>query len=70
MSCSSVEFAEEKWESVCHFIPKISSSVACTIAVLSWYVFYRDNSITDDKTMAPFSSQKLSWKVPEAPPVC
>jgi hypothetical protein len=28
MSCSSVEFAEEKRESVCHFIPKISSSVA------------------------------------------
>jgi hypothetical protein len=27
MSCSSVEFAEEKWESVCHFIPKISSSM-------------------------------------------
>jgi hypothetical protein len=26
MSCSSVEFAEEKWESVCHYIPKISSS--------------------------------------------
>jgi hypothetical protein len=30
MLCSSVEFAEEKWESVCHFIPKISSFVAHT----------------------------------------
>jgi hypothetical protein len=30
MSCSSVEFVDEKWESVCHFIPKISSSVAHT----------------------------------------
>jgi hypothetical protein len=36
MSCSSVEFPEEKWESVCHFIPKISSSVACTVAAPSF----------------------------------
>jgi hypothetical protein len=36
MSCSSVEFAEEKWESVCHFISKISSSVACTVATPSF----------------------------------
>jgi hypothetical protein len=36
MSSSSIEFAEEKWESVYHFIPKISSSVACTIAAPSF----------------------------------
>jgi hypothetical protein len=37
MSCSSVEFAEENRESVCHFIPKISSSVlARTIAAPSF----------------------------------
>jgi hypothetical protein len=36
MSCSSVEFAKEKWESVCHFIPKISSPVACTIVAPSF----------------------------------
>jgi hypothetical protein len=36
MSCNSVEFAEEKWESVCQFIPKISSSVARTIVVPSF----------------------------------
>jgi hypothetical protein len=31
MSCNSVEFAEEKWESVCQFIPKISSSMAAPL---------------------------------------
>jgi hypothetical protein len=36
MSCSSVVFVEEKWESVCHFIPKISSSMARTIAAMSF----------------------------------
>jgi hypothetical protein len=36
MSCSSVEFAEEKWESVYHFVPKISSSVACIVAAPSF----------------------------------
>jgi hypothetical protein len=37
MSCSSVEFAEEKWESVCHFNPKISSSVAHAVAAPSFW---------------------------------
>jgi hypothetical protein len=37
MSCSFVEFAEEKWESVCHFIPKISSSVAHTVAAPNFW---------------------------------
>jgi hypothetical protein len=36
MSCNSVEFAEEKWESVHHFIPKISSFMARTIAAPSF----------------------------------
>jgi hypothetical protein len=31
-----------------------------------WYVFYRDDSIIDGKTMELFSSQKSSQKVPEA----
>jgi hypothetical protein len=35
MSCNSVEFAEEKWESVCHFIPKISSFMARTIVAVA-----------------------------------
>jgi hypothetical protein len=38
------------------------------IAMSLGYVFYRDDSNTDGKTMAPFSSQKLSQKVPEALP--
>jgi hypothetical protein len=37
MSWSPVEFAEEMWESVCHFIPKISSSVAQTIVAPSFW---------------------------------
>jgi hypothetical protein len=38
---------------------------AIKIATSLIVYFLQDDSITDGKTMAPFSSQKLSQKVPE-----
>jgi hypothetical protein len=80
MSCSSVEFAEEKWEVFVTLFPRFPppwpAPLWCQvfdgikIAMSLMVCFYRDDSITDGKTMATFSSQKLSPKVPEAPPVC
>ncbi len=54
MSCSSVEFAEEKWESVCHFIPKISSSLAGTVVVPS---FWCDKNSYESRDM--FSTETI-----------
>jgi hypothetical protein len=47
---------------------QVFDAIKIATSLVVWYFFYRDNSITDGKTMAPISSQKLSQKVPEALP--